>query len=114
MTIRAFLTSRFHKLMLVGFLTWLACAGAGFAASARLVPQWIAFIPFIGFAAVVVLLLLWIRCPRCGTALGQNVGFLNSKDRFYQRRVNFCPHCGVNFDEQYAVAPVRGSSDPRV
>ncbi len=112
-TIRSCLSSRFHKLMVVGFLLWLACAGAVFAASARLVPQWIAFIPFIGFAAVVLLLLLWIRCPRCGTALGQNAGFLNSKDRFYQKRVNFCSHCGVNFDEPHVSAPVRGSSDPR-
>jgi hypothetical protein len=112
-TIRSFLTSRFRRLMLLGILAWLACAGAGFAASARLVPQWIAFIPFTAFAVVVILVLLWIRCPRCGSPLGQNAGFLNSKDRFYQKRVNFCSHCGVNFDEPYSVALTVGSSESR-
>jgi hypothetical protein len=110
-TIRSFLTSRFRKLMFLGILAWFACAGAGFAASARLVPEWLAFVPFAGFAVVVLLVLLWIRCPRCGSPLGQNAGFLNGKNRFYQKRVNFCPHCGVNFDEPYSVDLTIGSSD---
>jgi hypothetical protein len=100
-TIRMFLISRFRKLMLLGFLAWLSCAAAGFCASARLIPGWSTLIPFAGFFAVVLLMLLWIRCPRCGGPLGQNAGFLNARDRFYQRRVNFCPYCGANFDEPY-------------
>jgi len=71
------------------------------------------YIPFTGFAVVVILVLLWIRCPRCGTPLGQNAGFLNSKDRFYQKRVNFCSHCGVNFDDPYSVVLTAGSSESR-
>lgn len=114
MTIRSFLTSRFHKLMIFGIAAWLGCAGAGFAASARLLPQWLAFVPFIGFAAVVLLVLFWIRCPRCGNPLGQNAGLLNAKDRFCQKRVNFCPHCGVDFNEPYAVTQTPDSSDPGV
>ena len=101
MTIRFFLASRFRKLMLVGVLAWFACAAAGICVSTGLVAQWVAFIPFAGFFVVVILMLLWIRCPRCGGALGQHAGNLNGKDRFYHKRVNFCPYCGVNFDEPY-------------
>jgi hypothetical protein len=110
-TIRMFLVSRFRKLMFAGILAWLSCAAAGFSASARLIPGWATFIPFAGFFVVVLLMLLWIRCPRCGGPLGQNAGFLNAKDRFYQKRVNFCPYCGVNFDEPYSAAQTIGSSD---
>jgi hypothetical protein len=85
--------------MFLGFLAWLACAAAGICASAGLVAHWVTFIPLAGFFVVVLLMLL--RCPRCGGRLGQNAGNLNGKDRFYQRRVNFCPYCGVNFDEPY-------------
>jgi hypothetical protein len=109
-TIRMFLASRFRKLMFVAILAWLGCAAAGFSASAGLVPEWAPFIPFAGFFVVVLLMLLWIRCPRCGGPLGQNAGFLNAKDRFYQRRVNFCPYCGINFDDSYsAVVTIRSS-----
>jgi hypothetical protein len=99
MSIRAFLASRFRKLMLFGVLAWLCCAALGLSASSGLIPSWVAPIPFIGFAAVVLLILLWIRCPRCGGRLGQIVGYVNAKERFYQRRINFCPYCGVNLDE---------------
>jgi hypothetical protein len=95
-----FLASRFRKLMLIGILAWLGCAAAGFSASAGLIPVWIVFIPFIAFFAVVRLMLVWIRCPRCGGPFGQNAGFLNWRDCFYQRRVNFCPYCGVNLDDR--------------
>ena len=101
MTIRSFLASRFRKLMLLGVLAWFACAAAGIGVSAGLLAHWVAFIPFAAFFAVVLLMLLWIRCPRCGGRLGQNAANLNGKDRFYQRRVNFCAYCGVNFDESY-------------
>jgi hypothetical protein len=111
MTIRMFLASRFRKLMFVGILAWLGCAAAGFGASAGLIPESVAFIPFAGFFVVVLLMLLWIRCPRCRGPLGQNAGFLNAKDRFYQKRVNFCPYCGINFDEPYSAVPTIGSSD---
>jgi hypothetical protein len=104
MTIRSFLTSRFRKLVFLLILCWFAGAGAGFAASARLAPQWLALVPFTGFAVTALLVLFWIRCPRCGSPLGQNVGFLNSRDRFYQKRVNFCAHCGVNFDEPWVTS----------
>lgn len=111
MTIRMFLASRFRKLMLFGVLAWFAFAGAGIAASSRLVPQWLPFVPFVGFAAVVLLVLLWIRCPRCGSPVGQNVGALNGKDRFYRKRVNFCAHCGVSFDEACAAGSRMDSRD---
>jgi hypothetical protein len=105
MSIRAFLASRFRKLMLFGVLAWLCCAASGLSASSGLIPSWVAPIPFIGFAAVVLLMLLWIRCPRCGGRLGQIVGYVNAKERFYQRRINFCPYCGVNFDEPCSPSP---------
>lgn len=105
MTIRTFLASRFRKLMLTGILAWLGCAAAGFAASAGLVAEWFVFIPFTGFFLVVLLMLLWVRCPRCGGPLGYIAGFLNAKNRFYQRRANFCPYCGVNLDDPCSVGP---------
>jgi hypothetical protein len=104
-TIRTFLASRFRKLMITGILAWLGCAVAGFCASFGLIPGWIVVIPFIAFFAVVLLMLLWIRCPRCGGPFGQNAGFLNWRDHFLQRRVNFCPYCGVNLDDPCSAGP---------
>jgi hypothetical protein len=99
MTIRVFLTSRFRKLMFFGILAWICAAGLTLSEASRLVPAWITTIPIFCFAAVVLLVLFWIRCPRCGGRMGQLAGFLNAKERFFQRRINFCPYCGVNFDE---------------
>jgi hypothetical protein len=110
-TIRTFLVSRFRKLMFTGILAWPSCAAAGFSASAGLVPEWIVFIPFIGFFTVVLLTLFWIRCPCCNGPLGKNAGFLNCKNRIYQRRVNFCPYCGVSFDDPFDKVLTIGSSD---
>jgi hypothetical protein len=105
MTIRSYLASRFRKLMIFGVLAWLCCAAAGLSASSRLIPTWAAAIPFFGFAAVVLLMLFWIRCPRCGGRLGQFASFANTKLRFYERRINFCPYCGVNLDEPCSMGP---------
>ena len=105
MTIRAFLASRFRRLMLFGILAWLCAAGLTLGETSHFIPSWIAPIPIFCFAAVVLLVLFWIRCPRCGGRLGQLAGFLNAKERFFQRRINFCPYCGVNLDEPCSVQP---------
>jgi hypothetical protein len=103
-----FLAARLRKLMIAVVVSWLAFTAAGFGASARVIPAWVPFVPFAGFFAVVLLMLLWIRCPRCSGPLGQNAWYLNAKNRFYQRRVNFCPNCGVSFDEPLTVSPRSG------
>jgi hypothetical protein len=36
-----------------------------------------------------------------GAPLGQNAGNLNGNSRPYQRRVNFCPYCGINSDKRF-------------
>ena len=105
MTIRMFLLARFRKLMFAGTLSWLSCAAAGFSTFAGFIPTWVALIPFAAFICVVLMTLLWIRCPRCNGPLGQNAGFLNVKNRFFQKRVNFCPYCGVSFDTPLSTLP---------
>ena len=104
MTIRSFLTTRIRWLLLLMVGSWLFAVLAGIAAAGGFVPTGLIVIPFLGFGAA-VLVLHRIRCPRCEGPLG------HFGTRFFfrplpgMRAVNFCPYCGVNFDEHVEERP---------
>ena len=55
----------------------------------------IVFFPTFG---IVALLLARTKCPRCKGSLYGLVGNI-AFPLFRQKRVRYCPYCGVNFDE---------------
>jgi hypothetical protein len=51
----------------------------------------------LGFIGAFVATVFFVKCPKCNARLGQfTVGPFAFRP---SRRVNFCPYCGVNFDE---------------
>lgn len=50
------------------------------------------FIPFMGFGGSMLYILFFVKCPKCGTPLGQAMGSMS--------KPNFCPGCGVGFDRR--------------
>jgi hypothetical protein len=91
MTIRDKLKSQMLKAQLVAFGFWLLFV-AGNLLPTGTTYQALLFIPFIGFAGSVLYLLLLIKCPNCGARLGQAFSSLS--------KPNFCPVCGIAFDDQ--------------
>lgn len=45
-----------------------------------------------------------IACPRCRSAVGGYTSWLNLRTNAVVRRINFCAHCGVDFDAPVARA----------
>ena len=56
------------------------------------------FIGFVGFGVAILCMIFLIKCPRCGSQLGQ-LGMACALTVTTKDQVNFCPHCGVSFDE---------------
>jgi hypothetical protein len=91
MTIRQQLRSQLFKARGVAFACWFVLAGVIlFSPSDR----WraLAVIPFAGFFGSVVYMIFFIKCPKCRAQLGQTMNSM--------RKANFCPGCGVSFDEE--------------
>ena len=74
-----------EKLLYILLLAMI-CLAAVVMAAESVAP--LAFVLCIGLlAAIVVVYLLYIRCPHCGEHLGRDRG-------------EFCPHCGKKLREQ--------------
>ena len=60
----------------------------------------------IAGVGIFTLLLGWLilRCPRCGESLFNGIAV--AAVRKGRRRANFCPYCGVSFDETSKRQPV--------
>jgi len=97
MTIRDYITKRARMFMVVGLASWLLFATSGMVA--WLWPDSapaITIIGFAGFAGAILGLIFFVRCPRCGAMLARQVQPIS----FFKQHANFCPSCGVSFDEQ--------------
>ena len=98
MTISESIHSKLKKAKIIGFIFWLL-----FAATIVIPVEgnlfFISLIPFIGFGGTVLYILLFLKCPRCDTAIGQATansgGFFSKKSN-----LNFCPNCGVDFKDE--------------
>lgn len=91
MTIREALKAQMFKARVVAFGFWLLFA-AGFFLPNNSPFKPLLLIPFIGFAGSVLYILFFVKCPKCSARLGQAMGGIN--------KPNFCPGCGVNFDNR--------------
>ena len=98
-SIRDRLKRRVRLIMAIGLGGWLLVA-VGMASIHGKEPPPLLMAGFIMFAGAIVLL-QWIRCPRCSARLGQCItmalGF--SLNIFGKKAPNFCPYCGVSFDQ---------------
>jgi hypothetical protein len=88
-TIREQLKARMFKARLVAFGFWLLFAAGMFLPKGNAYAA-LLFIPFVGFAASVLYVIFFVRCPKCGARLGQAMSSMS--------KPNFCPGCGVSFD----------------
>lgn len=105
MTIRALILRRYDRLVLIGFGCWLSAGALIIASQARVVPDWLVFVPVAGFVACALSLFFAIRCPRCRGSFGHLAGYLKPRFAFIARPVNYCPYCGVSLDEPVAASP---------
>jgi rRNA maturation protein Nop10 len=94
MTIRDLLKAQMVKARIIGFVFWLLLV-AGYFLPKDSPYHVLLLLPAIGFACTVIYTLFFIKCPKCGTKLGQAISKLND--------TNFCPSCGVSLD---TTAPV--------
>jgi hypothetical protein len=98
MTIRGYIQKRTRRIMFIGIGSWLLIATTAFLSEDK--PNSILeIIGIVGFAGAILSIMFFVKCPRCGARLGQ-LGMAQPFGISAKQRVNFCPHCGVNFDEQ--------------
>jgi len=90
-TIRETLKAQMFKAKAIGFAFWLLFA-AGFFLPKGSELQPLMIVPFVGFAGSVLYMLVFVKCPKCGTRLGQAMSSMSKPD--------FCPGCGVSFDSR--------------
>jgi len=99
MTLRESIAKRKRAAGIVTYaaLAWFA-AGMGLSGAE---PPWVflAVPGFLVFFAGTFYLLFFLRCPRCGGAIGYVVSYLSSPFSI-SRRVRFCPFCGVSLDSE--------------
>jgi hypothetical protein len=88
-TIRETLKAQMFKAKAIAFAFWLLFA-AGFFLPTGSALHLLLLIPFIGFAGSILYMLFFVKCPKCGTRLGQAMSSMS--------KPNFCPGCGVSFD----------------
>ena len=99
MTIRDELKRQLKRLMLrAGVLTTVSLV-AIFVLHLGARPHWVSMLFLICFGvAFFALIHFGVRCPRCSRSLLGTATYagLYSNGR---NKVNFCPYCGINFDE---------------
>jgi hypothetical protein len=107
MTISDYLKRRTRRLFFAMFAVWL-CMPLTFAVlgaqSANYGFPW----PILWFVAfgIAGLMLARTKCPRCNGPLYGLAGNIAFRV-FRQKRVRFCPYCGVDFDEPMESPPSR-------
>lgn len=97
MTISTAINAKVRRAKIVGFSFWLLFAVSIFVPSTGSV-LFLSVIPFVGFAATILYIIFFIKCPRCSARLGpvtmQSGGIFSRK-----AKLNFCPNCGVDLNE---------------
>jgi hypothetical protein len=102
MTIREYIKRRVRRAMGMAVGSWLVLAVVGLLGSPaypslqHIMPLF-AILGVIGFGGAIVSIAR-VRCPKCRASLGQTVAMPTAL-RVGGKQVNFCPFCGVNFDE---------------
>jgi len=67
----------------------------------------------IMFGGAIIALNWVVKCPKCKARIAQTIGMPVAFQWGSRARVNFCPYCGVNLDEQVPQAPpVEQSQNP--
>ena len=90
-TIRETLEAQMFKAKVIAFACWLPLFAAGFFLPKDSALKPLVLIPAIGFAGSVLYMAFFVKCPKCGTRLGQALSGMN--------KPNFCPSCGISFDD---------------
>jgi hypothetical protein len=105
-TIRSYIKYRVRWCLAVGIGGWVIIASA---IGSRADNPLINILGFLIFGGA-MLALQWIKCPRCSARLGQ-IGMALAAPVF-RPQPNFCPYCGVNFDEPRTREPAAGQPAP--
>jgi hypothetical protein len=98
-TIRKLITRRRRNFLILAFAAWLGFGGSMFVASTQGTPPWFTLIFFAAFGAAILGILFRLRCPRCKGSFGMINAPFNGKTTGINRRIDFCPYCGVSLDE---------------
>jgi DNA-directed RNA polymerase subunit RPC12/RpoP len=102
-SIRDYLKRRVRLTMAIGLGGWLLVAVAMGSTHGKEPPPPLLIAGFVMFGGA-ILILQWIRCPRCSARLGQcitmGLGF-NLSILGRKKSPNFCPYCGVSLDQPY-------------
>jgi hypothetical protein len=101
MTIRDYIKRRVRWGFGLALASWLFVAltsNMGFGGPR---PGYLPFIGVFGFIGA-ILLLLFIRCPRCRARFGQTIA-VPASFRLFGPQVKYCPYCGVCLDEPMEV-----------
>ncbi|MGD0504992.1 MAG: hypothetical protein ABSD02_19830 [Steroidobacteraceae bacterium] len=106
MTIRDFIKRRTRIFFGMAIAGWLVCAGSMIVSenaqckpgcgNVRPAPPTGLFLGVPLFAGAILGMTFFIKCPRCSARLGQ---FSMQTPFSFGRQINFCPYCGVSFDE---------------
>lgn len=99
MRIRDRLARTSRHAWIAAILCWLGVA-ASILLNGDREPPLVVFVFVVGFAAAVLFTMFRVKCPRCGFRLGMFglVAFRESRFNKRAKRVNFCPHCGLDLD----------------
>jgi hypothetical protein len=102
MTLRTYISKRAWSFAIPCLAAWLVF-GASFVSGLQRDASSISFVALISLAVAVftaIGLLVFVRCPRCHYKLGQLALTVTKMPLLSPMRiVNFCPHCGICFDE---------------
>jgi hypothetical protein len=99
MTIRDFLVARQRRLSFLVLAARLVFATGGFCAYKYKV--WWVPLPLIApLVAVAIVGMQLLKCPRCGGAHGSRELRIGGGKKWFGRRMEFCPYCGVGLDEE--------------
>jgi hypothetical protein len=86
-----------------GFAVWLSVPMTAIAHRGEPNP----ILMFVGFALFAggVVCLQWFaaRCPRCSQRMGQEIA-MRLGIALFRKAPNYCPYCGVSFDEPMSAA----------
>lgn len=99
--------------MAIGFGGWLIIPVSAAIWHGHKPPPSAVFVAFGVFFGAAIALMFFVRCPKCGAALGQLTNEFGFQwlQRGKSRQIKFCPYCGVSMDEPMPEAPAATSED---
>ena len=97
MTIREMLWKRVKAAMVVQATTFLLAVMAAFTLP-KITNLYVAMILVFSGLGVVLAMLYRTPCPACSYPIAMN-GPINLRVGAGAQRINYCPHCGINIDE---------------